>query len=254
MGVVMTQKVSRVGFLWAVVAAFALAALVGLAFADDAHAATWKKSGEDLKSGSTRIYYQCANPDALYNFEKATFKIYKKSKSGKAKLICKVKAYDVNLCGYYGKKLYYSVDATGSEAGSLYMYNEKSKKKKRVVKYGYNFQMKGKYLVGTPNSGAWGPMSLYSVNMATAKAKKITSTAGDYFVKGSKIYYLQSTKNLQSNGHFGFKVMKCNLSGSGKKAVSKLHYGTYFRFKNTRTVEYSYRTAIGNTIEDSFRF
>lgn len=249
----MTQKVSRIGFLWAVVAAFALAVLMGLAFADDAHAATWKKSGEDLKCGSTRIYYQCTNPDALYNYEKATFKIYKKSKSGKAKLICKVKAYDVNLCGYYGKKLYYSTDATGSEAGSLYVYNEKTKKKKRVVKYGYHFEIKGKYLIGQPNSGAWGPGLLYSVNMATAKAKKISSKASEYFIKGSKIYYLQG-EYQRSNGHFKFKVMKCNLSGSGKKAASKAYYGTSFRFKNTHTVEYWYRTAIGNTIEDSFRF
>lgn len=36
----MTQKVGHIGFLWAVVVAFALAALAGLAFVDGAHAAT----------------------------------------------------------------------------------------------------------------------------------------------------------------------------------------------------------------------
>lgn len=250
----MLNKVCRTWFFWAAISAFALAVMTCLVFVDDADAATWRKSGEDLRCGGSKIYYVSSNPSAFPGGEKATITIYKKTRNSSPKKICSVKAYDVNLCGYYKKKLYYSKDAAGSMPGSLCVYNEKKKKAKRLVKHGYYFKSKGKYLIGQPNTGAWTPMNLYSVDMSTSKVRKITSSATDFLIKGSKVYYLQSSKRVVSNGNFRFRVMKCKLNSSTKKAVSKVHYGTGFVFRNSHIVRNYCYTASGSIFEEAFRF
>lgn len=251
----MLNKVCRTWFFWAAISAFALAVITCLVFVDDAEAATWKKSGDDLVSGSSRIYYSMIDP---YNFDgshKVTFIIYKKTKNGSPKKICSVKARDINLCGYYKKKLYYSTDASGSFSGSLYVYKEKTKKKKRLIKYGYHFEIKGKYLIGVPNSGSWGPMELYSVNMSTAKAKRISSYAVGYRIRGSKIYYMKTAKPKRGSiNPYNVRVMKCNLSGSKRKAVSKSYSARYFGLIDSHSAEYSYEYPNGDSVYRTIRF
>lgn len=251
----MLNKVYRTWFFWAAISAFALAVMTCLVFVDEADAATWRKSGEDLKCGGSRIYWTVDNPYYYDGSHKVTFSVYKKSKGDISKKLCSVKARDVNLCGYYKKKLYYSTDASGSFAGSLYVYKEKTKKKKRIIKYGYNFEIKGKYLIGVPNSGDWGPMELYSVNMSTAKVKRISSYAFGYRIRGSKIYYMKTAKpKYGSINPYNVRVMKCNLNGSKRKAVSKSYSARYFSLINSHSAEYTYEYSNGNSVSRTIRF
>lgn len=132
--------------------------------------------------------------------------------------IGKVKTADL-LSAYYDGNLYLDCHAKNDYTLiHTYRFNLKSKKATRVVKNMAVSFSDGKYLVGSPNSGAYGPNDLYSYNCKTKKKTKITGKFGGASKVGSKIYYAEFLSNGYGSVHT-FRIRRCNFSGSSKKTV-----------------------------------
>lgn len=158
--------------------------------------------------------------------------------TGKKKLFSLPSGSSLEAC--IGSKLFYTApDKYDPIECHLYSCSLTGKNKKKVAAGIGNTLPSGSYLIGWPNSGAYWPMQVYSINGKTGKKTKIGNETLCWSKVGSKIYYLDF-----SSGSFGenntFVVRSVNPSGSGKKKVGKtLSVSGYCTFEKV-TSKYVY--------------
>lgn len=169
-----------------------------------------------LSNGST-VYYM----ETKYTGSSSIGCIYRIKTNGTGRTyIGKVKNASA-LTAYYNGNLYLNCsDKKDYTLVHTYRFNLKSKKASRTIKNMCVDTFYSKYLVGSPNTGAYGPLDLYSYNCKTKKKTKITSKSGGSSKVGSRLYYAEFLDKGYSSVHT-FRIRKCNFSGSSKNCCSQ---------------------------------
>lgn len=199
-----------------------------------------------LSNGST-VYYT----EGQYTGSSYIAYIYRIKTNGKGRTyLGKVKDASA-LTAYYNGNLYLNCsDKRDYTLIHTYRFNLKTRRSSRVIKNMCVDTFYSKYLVGSPNSGAYGPNDLYSYNCKTKKKTKITSKSGCSSKSGSKLYYAE----FLSNGYDSintFRIRRCNFSGSGKKTVvAKIKASSISRI----TSKYVYYRAYRNGNYNDYRY
>lgn len=133
-------------------------------------------------------------------------------KSKKSRKIVSGRDFVVQGCS--GRYLYCG-NNNYADGVNLYAVNVKTKKKKHMVDVVGKVVVSNGKVLTTTNSGAVGNYPIHVFNLNGSGKKKIADGCHATIKKG-KVYY--SRWNMKTNK---FKVYRCSLKGSGKKAVTK---------------------------------
>lgn len=125
-----------------------------------------------------------------------------------------VSGRDFVVQGCSGTYLYCGND-NGADGVNLYAVNVKTKKKKHMVDVVGKVKVSNGKVLTTTNSGALGNYPIHVFNTNGSGKKKIADGCFATIKKG-KVYYTRW--NMKTNK---FKVYRCSLKGSNKKAVTK---------------------------------
>lgn len=181
-----------------------------------------------LSNGST-VYYL----EGKYSGSSHTGYIYRIKTNGTGRTYIGKVNRGSTLTAYYDGNLYLDCDDKNDcTLIHTYCFNLKKKTATRVIKNLSVHIFYGKYLIGAPNRGDYGPNDLYSYNCKTKKKTKITSKCGGSSKVGSKLYYAEFLNKGYSTVN-SFRIRRCNFSGSSKKTLAKIKASGIHRITST---------------------
>ena len=197
-----------------------------------------------LVTNGSKIYYgvEKSGSDGCSDY----MKIYRIDVSGKNKIYIGKVSHGSNVSGYYNGKLFVERDSyyKGSydpTQADTYSY-DLSTKKLSLVKRGFKIdQQNGKYILGSPYTGDYGPLQIHLYNASTKKIYKISSTGANAKFLNGKIYYAD-LKNLYNEKASSRKVSikTSSYTGSNQKTLCtiKMENGGYIVDINSSYVKY----------------
>jgi len=217
--------------------------------------ASKKKSGTPLEitdgypsaiTNGTYIYWGDRGDDTLTVYRT-------KISNGKTKKIVKLAHADA-VVGFYDNKLFFGrhridygkyCDYTTEDT---YFYNLKNKKIKKVmdnIGAGLSY---GRYIVGSPNSGAIVELPLKVYNAKTGKTKTLTQTSIGSRRVGKYIYYAQAFGTVQGGWLTQIyryslttgkhKLLKSGIAASGFTSINAKSATYYSTSGELKTVKY----------------